>query len=820
MKGSMFRMKNHPKHSLLAVLSSTEVKHNQAIFCEYLQQGIKLILFTEMGAVELGSEFNAFQASRLLQYFKVGITSDLKGLIIKDGEMDDIQDHKLQTLGMLCPEFNEEQYRVEHVDGTFHLCVEAGAGTGKTTVMIQRIFYLVHTLQVPLSEIVMITFTREAAQNMFHKLRQAFFERYKITRSVRYLEYIEEMRMMRISTIHSFARTLIRELGTELGYGQNVKIRNLQLERKRIIERHVNDKTSEWLGKVSLVNKFKGIPLYKIVSIIDAYWTEMERKGLTGEEINDLKWGEAFGDSSDLHEIFKEVIPLCEKEYDQLKRESNAVTLSDLTRQVEYVSRRQDAFKSASRPISFMFIDEFQDTDDSQIKLAARLVQAMNARLFVVGDIKQSIYRFRGADYTAFDSLRKLLAEQKEKQLTLSLRKNYRSTEKLLQEMDMYFSSWGRKELLEYDKPLVGMNHSTDTNLYMESRFFKKYSDEHRNYTIELINRAKRMVCVPNEEKIAVLVRTNSQAWRLKKWLDKAKINAHLDIGGTFFISPAIKELSYLIDALLYPDSARAQLNLFNSSYSKTRIHWSMLTSMNGNESDITAWLKSSVPFDLWREVPELLLTKPLLSVLRDILESVNPAARYYEDQLKLLEIDRPEDPENRPEARTRAAQYQKNINHMIELLHQQFSTDFISLYRLSSWLKQNMAVNRDEDEPELSEDELGSRIRIMTVHKSKGLEFHTVIIPLTEQNFRYERSELLLSYKEGKWNAGWQIKEGTQLLQSNSYHGLSNTETLEVEKEEARLLYVAMTRSEKNLWVLRNIKYGSWDNWCRLLSI
>lgn len=204
---------------------------------------------------------------------------------------------------------------------------------------------------------------------MFHKLRQAFFERYKITNSVRYLEYIEEMRLMRISTIHSFARTLIQELGTELGYGQNVQIRSLQMERKKIIEKHINDKASKWLGRVSIADKFRRIPLYKIVSIIDDYWTEMERKGLTGEEIKDLEWGEAFGDSSDLHQIFKEVIPLCEKEYDQLKRESNAVTLSDLTRQVEYVSRRQDAFKSASRPISFIFIDEFQDTDDSQIKL-------------------------------------------------------------------------------------------------------------------------------------------------------------------------------------------------------------------------------------------------------------------------------------------------------------------------------------------------------------------------------------------------------------------------------------------------------------------
>lgn len=820
----MFAKEAEPKHSLLAVYNQTDIETNTYSLATLLKKGVKVLLFTDAAATQIPISLTAFQSNRMFQQFKVppSTSSRLSGMFIVDGKIQEDQRLFFTQLAQECPEFNEEQYVVEHASPESHLCVEAGAGTGKTTVMIDRILFLIHKASIPVSEMTMITFTREAAQNMFHKLRRAFFQRYQATGAVQYLQMMEELRFMRISTIHSFARQLIRELGSELGYGQNVQIRSFRTERKQIIENQLDAKARQWLDHHTVMDKFKDIPLYKMISITDSFWTELERKGLTREETARIAWGEAKGDSADLHDLFIDLFAKCEDEFHQLKTDTNAVSLSDLTRQVELVSRREEAFINTAKRISYLFIDEFQDTDDSQIKLAARLVKALKLKLFVVGDIKQSIYRFRGADYTAFDNLRRLMEEQNETLQPFSLRKNYRSAVSILNDMDRHFSAWGRAEYLTYRNSdrLVGMRESSEAAVQIHQVDFKRYNEDQRQYTINLIRRAKESITCPNKDKIALLVRTNAQAGRLKAWCDEAEINTHLEIGGMFFSSRAIQDFAYLIDALLFVKNPSALVNLLNSPYSKSKVHWSSLVPFDGDEAKLLAFLSHMEPFAGWNNVQEKLRIQPVLSVIRSIMETAKPAMRFKQDQFNLLEEQRPGNPENEEEAITRAMQYQKNLNHLLELLYQQFSTDFLSLYSLHTWLHMNMAVNRDEDEPELDEEEKGNRVRIITVHKSKGLEFHTVILPFTEQDFRYERSELLLDRRSGTWTAGWQIKESGRIFSSGPYTELTSDETTEVQREEARLLYVAMTRSEERLWIVRNKKYSSRDNWSRLLGM
>ncbi|WP_342554224.1 ATP-dependent helicase [Paenibacillus sp. FSL R7-0652] len=820
----MFATDDEPKHSLLAVYTQAETEEKAPVLVELLRKGIKILLFTDTEVVRIPKELTTFQSSRLFQHYKVSerTSQRLSGLFITDGSIQSEKQLLFSQISRECPEFNEEQYAVEHAPPESHLCVEAGAGTGKTTVMIDRILFLIHMTSVPVSALTMITFTREAAQNMFHKLRRAFFQRFQATGAVRYLKLMEELCFMRISTIHSFARELIRELGSELGYGQNMQIRSFNTERKQIIERQIDAKASQWLDQHTIKEKFKEIPLHRMISITDAFWMEMERKGLTREETARIVWGEAKGDSADLHDLFIDLFANCEDEFHQLKTEANAVSLSDLTRQVELVSRREEAFINTAKQISYLFIDEFQDTDDAQIRLAARLVKALKLKLFVVGDIKQSIYRFRGADYTAFDNLRRLMAEQSEALHAFSLRKNYRSAVSILNDMDRLFSAWGGAEYLTYRSSdrLVGMRESTEAAVEIYQVNYKRYDENQRQYTIDLIRRAQETVKLSGEDKIAVLVRTNAQAGRLKAWCDDAGLNTHLEIGGTFFTSSAIQDFAYLIDALLFVKSPSALVNLLNSPYSKTNVHWSSLIPFDGNEAELMEFLEHIEPFSGWKNIQENLRIQPVLSVIRRILDVSNPAMRFMQEQLNLLEAQRPENPENKKESETRAMQYQKNLNHLLELLHQQFSTDFLSLYSLHTWLHMNIAVNREEDEPELDEEEKGNRVRIITVHKSKGLEFHTVILPFTEQVFRYGRSELLLDRRSGSWTAGWNIKENEKIFSSEFYAELNSGETVEVEREEARLLYVAMTRSEERLWIVQNKKYSNQDNWSKLLGM
>lgn len=182
-------------------------------------------------------------------------------------------------------------------------------------------------------------------------------------------------------------------------------------------------------------------------------------------------------------------------------------------------------------------------------------------------------------------------------------------------------------------------------------------------------------------------------------------------------------------------------------------------------------------------------------------------------------------------EARLRTLQYEKNLNHLLELIHQHFNTDFITLYSLHEWLLINQATNIEEDEPELDEEAEGDsnedpasrRIQIVTVHKSKGLEYHTVIIPCTERPYRFTSHELLFQREDsGPVQASWAIASGRKIIyQSNEYDSMSKNEVEEVNKEEARLLYVALTRCEQRLWIIQN-NYPLYpkenSNWAKIM--
>ncbi|MEM5644045.1 UvrD-helicase domain-containing protein [Bacillus toyonensis] len=142
---------------------------------------------------------------------------------------------------------------MEHAPYKENIMVKAGAGTGKTTVMIDRILYLLIKEEVKPSEIVMITFTRDAAQNMHTKLRNLLFTRFKATSSVVFLSLIEKLNDIRIQTIDSFAKDLLKELASLRGFGLNVQLRSFTMEKKKWIEVELDNYFEEELKKQDVV---------------------------------------------------------------------------------------------------------------------------------------------------------------------------------------------------------------------------------------------------------------------------------------------------------------------------------------------------------------------------------------------------------------------------------------------------------------------------------------------------------------------------------------------------------------------------------------
>lgn len=111
--------------------------------------------------------------------------------------------------------------------------VKASAGTGKTTVMIDRILYLMHMVpDLDMSEIFMITFTNEATNQMNDRLQEILLKKYALTKNQRYLTWLEQQSQMHISTIDSLAYDLFKRFGCSVGFGRDLGIQPLEKKEK------------------------------------------------------------------------------------------------------------------------------------------------------------------------------------------------------------------------------------------------------------------------------------------------------------------------------------------------------------------------------------------------------------------------------------------------------------------------------------------------------------------------------------------------------------------------------------------------------------
>ena len=326
------------------------------------------------------------------------------------------------------------------------------------------ILYLMHMVpDLNMSEIYMITFTNEATNQMNDKLQEKLLS---LTKNKRYLSWLEQQSQMHISTIECLAYDLIKRFGTGVGFGRDLEIQPMEKDRKDLNKDILSDCFNE---RKSIVKQI-GMSYSEASRLIDAYWRELTRKGYTIDEILAKDWGNA--DREPLVASFQNV--LCaileqfEEKYGPLKLDANAISINDLFFDFGHylLDKRLDCNGLDMR---YLFVDEFQDTDATQIRTFASLAQTIGARLFVVGDVKQSIYAFKGATDEAFDILE---AEMKGNLRYYSLRNNYRTCSNIMKIMEKYFFAWSKEGLVS----LVGVSFiATLLNYFTGGAFGRKW---------------------------------------------------------------------------------------------------------------------------------------------------------------------------------------------------------------------------------------------------------------------------------------------------------------------------------------------------------
>ena len=678
--------------------------------------------------------------------------------------------------------FNYQQYKVEHADTT-DIIVRAGAGTGKTFSMLSRINYLIWKHQYNAAEledkIAMITFTNDAAREMKDKLANFFFERFLLTKGVTYLEYMEAVENMNISTIHSLAKEIIKKNAAKIGLGTNFTISGSNYERNR----RIHDALNEHITSSNRINT--SIPLYQLENRIESFVSQIENKNIDIVNDHEIDFGKE--DSINGRMRFIELLPVITKAKESYQRnckDNNKMALSDILLQL---SELANGLESSKGLIDYLFVDEFQDTDDVQIGLITRFKKAMGFKLFVVGDTKQCIYRFRGADDAAFDQLKKgIMSSVRE----IELKKNYRTDKLLLRRMNKTFSAWNKKGDIEYgDRDvLIGTKEYNNSDSYYKKTYVSE--DDRNRMIIEDIQTIQKDF--PND-RIAVLVRTNNQVLKFKEICNNANMRVETSVGGSLYKSAPALDLLKLLHALKYHQSPKDIYGLYTTSYVSEALDKIVIDSLPGRDK-LNYFLKNT-PKSLkkWNEYIKRLRLEPVLKVVRDLVDDAKPWSIFACKMGGTKE-----------EQAANKKYYLVNLNQIFEKISLLSNTDYLTLNSLIEYLEIMILTKQEEDERESLISTTNTNIPLCTtVHKAKGLEYEHVILPfcLYDVASSKTKGDVDIIYINKK--VGYSVKgedNTDKPFANNYYYEFKKAELADRRREEVRILYVAMTRAKKSL--------------------
>lgn len=695
--------------------------------------------------------------------------------------------------------FNCGQYKIEHAKSTGHLLVKAGAGTGKTYSMVSRVAYLYYVNNYLPNEVVekiaMITFTNESSESMKEKLKQYFTSLSILTESNEYLHIVENISKMKISTIHSFMKSLIEEYSIFLGLGNSIKITTKVYDKREAIEKKIDDKISKDEYKEITENLEK----YQIIDLAERFIDLCEKKNINLAKINDFQ---ECNENKVLFELIKEITNEIESEMFNTRISQNEVSLSNLMLYAEILLDKipKNNFKNFN--LEYMFIDEFQDTDDKTIQIISKINELSNLKFFIVGDIKQSIYRFRGADDSAFDKLQNFVKNNwicDYNKNYFSLNKNYRSDSKLLISLDNKFKQWSKEGILKYNLDDVLIGNYENQNI---QKHFNKVEYQESDFELELIKcikKKKEEIDKNSNENstIAILTRTNKELDAIRSICVRNNIDIETDKVENLYKTHVAIDLYRLLLALQYNNNSKHLYNLTLSNYTaKLDETHAYINRTNRNHIvelfNKNRIIKNWAPLDGISKDESILGSlkeKTILRVIRKIIKENKPWDIYANKFTSInSEVER--------------IRYKRNLELLLENIVRTYKDDYITITKLTKYLEIMIFTNKHEDERSLIGEEKNKvKIKCLTIHKSKGLEYEHVIIPYTSAKIdKRQGNEIVVI--NNKIYVRMYIKDSSngdnaEKIESFNYYKDTYQEKEDLKKEETRILYVALTRAK-----------------------
>jgi len=692
----------------------------------------------------------------------------------------------LAGLGALLDGLNPDQLRaVTHGDGP--LLVVAGAGTGKTQVITRRIAWLIATRRAKPSEILALTFTDKAAEEMAVRVDQLVPYGYTDTA---------------ISTFHAFGDGLIRDYALELGLPTDVRVLSrpevVIFLREHLFEfaldayRPLGDPTRFLASLATLFSRCKDEDISPA-----EYQAHAEKVAAEAALVAEAATGSAGLDPADMdrdaadaaaeHARRQAELAAAYATYQSLMAANGCIDFGDQVSLALRLLRSSAAARSAiANRFRYILVDEFQDTNRAQAELVALLAEP-HRNITVVGDDDQAIYAFRGAAVDNILAFREQYAGAR----TVVLRRNYRSLAPILDAAYrlVRFNDPDRLEVRAGVVKRLRAERSRPVPPPVRLEVFASGSEEADWIAAEI---SQRIAAGAEPRDHAILVRTNGHADPILRALNMAGVPWRFSGTSGLYARPEVRMLLAFLRVVADPESS---VDLYALAASKAySLGGEDLTSIvnMARRRNRSVW---AVLDELDRQ-PGILRVGPetrstvhrLVTEVRDYASTAHerPAGevlyRFLRGSGLLTQLVGTDSPA--------AQEALQNIARFFEIVRAQSAllADDRAIF-VARHLATLIEAGDDPATAELDPDT--DAVAVLTVHKAKGLEFPIVFLPgLVAGRFPLIGRGEALPIPVGVGRGGPATAE-TALA------------------EERRLCYVAMTRARDELILTHAADYG-----------
>lgn len=639
--------------------------------------------------------------------------------------------------GDIFSQLNEAQQKaVKQIDGP--VMVIAGAGSGKTRVLTYRVAYML-TQGISPFQILALTFTNKAAGEMKERVFSLVGD--------------SNAKAVSMGTFHSIFYRIIRVEGHRLGYNQSLTVYDTD-DCKSLIK--------------SIVKEMQLDPKVYVANYILNRISAAKSSLLSAQE---------YAENPEItqadHQSGKPLIAEIFKMYNQRLKNANAMDFDDLLYYMNILLRDYpDVLYKYQQRFRYILVDEYQDTNFAQYLIIKRLA-AMHQNICVVGDDAQSIYSFRGADIQNILNFKRDYPNCN----IIKLEQNYRSSQTIVKAANAIIKN--NKDQI-YKEIWTGNDEGAKINIY------KTGSDTEEAFTIADGIFEIKMNTQATHSQFAILYRTNSQSRAIEEVLIKRHIPYKIYAGLSFYKRKEIKDLmAYFRLAVNHYDeeSLRRVINYPQRGIGATTIDkilncaaehhermWNVMTRPDDFGLDVNAPTKARLS-DFAARIQgytALLPTTDAFDLAKNIAESSGIVNALKEDPSDKDRVENIEELLDSIKAFTEREPESSMNEGTGEVIENYFPT-------LDHYLETVSLLSDEEDK-----DDDQDKVKLMTIHAAKGLEFDYVFITGMEENL-FPSSMCINTRKE-----------------------------LE---EERRLFYVALTRARKRVMLTyaeTRYKFGS----------